>query len=90
MSFQQNTILYSPAQFRATFPISQSTSNIKATMPPKGSKTAKASEAPKRASAPRAAKVGTNDPGACSAASKYVKDVHLHESSDEPKQQSSS
>jgi hypothetical protein len=60
-------------------------------MPPRKSKAAKAaeaaeaakaSEAPKRPQ--RAAKVGKSDPGAYSAASKYVKDVHLHDYSDGP------
>jgi hypothetical protein len=46
-------------------------------MPPK--KGSKASEAPKRSPIQRAAKVGTGDPGAYSAASRQVKDVHLQD-----------
>jgi hypothetical protein len=48
----------------------------------KGPETSEA--APKRAPTPRQAKVGTSDSGAYTTASKYVKDVHLHNSLDEP------
>ena len=79
ISFQQNTILHSPAHSRATSPEPQHISNIKATMPPKGPKGSKAPEATnKRDPTPRQATVGTSNSGTYTTASKYVRDVHHH------------
>jgi hypothetical protein len=60
-----------------------SISNIKAIMPPKRG-VRETSEAPKRATRDRAAKIGTGDPGTYTVASQSGKDVDLHDSSDKP------
>ena len=71
VSFQQKPILYSATHSQATFPIFQSISNIRATMPPK------------RAVAAREAKSTSKNPGNYSGASKAqkaVKNVSAHKS----------